>query len=268
MRLTSWNFLHGQALDPATVDGVTPLEASLNEIATDVLALQEVDHLLPRSGSTNQCAEIASKIGAQWWGFAPSILGTPGEKWRRLIATEQKVITSENVGQSQSSYGIALISNQPVSHWLRFELGKSLIGMPLAIAGENGKLRLLYVRDEPRVALAAVLENGWTVINTHLSFVPLFNIYQLLKLSRWAKKVEREFSTRVLLVGDFNLPWGIPTTVTRWKRATTALTYPSWDPKISFDYILADSLDISSLKEVAIPVLPVSDHRPISVAIN
>lgn len=268
MRLTSWNFLHGQALDPATVDGIAPLEASLNELATDVLALQEVDQLLPRSGGENQSASIASKIGAQWWGFAPSISGTPGEKWRRLKAAERIVITSVNVGQSQPSYGIALISNQPVNHWLRFELGKSLIGMPLAIAGENGRLRLLYVRDEPRVALAAVLDNGWTVINTHLSFVPLFNIYQLLKLSRWAKKVEREFSTRVLLVGDFNLPWGIPTKVTRWKRATTALTYPSWDPKISFDYILADSSDINSLKEIAIPALPVSDHRPISVEIN
>ena len=133
MRLTSWNFLHGQALDPATVDGITPLEASLNELATDVLALQEVDQLLSRSGGENQSASIASKIGAQWWGFAPSISGTPGEKWRRLKAAERIVITSENVGQSQPSYGIALISNQPVNHWLRFELGKSLIGMPLAI---------------------------------------------------------------------------------------------------------------------------------------
>ena len=268
MRLTSWNFLHGQVLDPALVGGVDPLEASLNELATDVLALQEVDHHLPRSGSDNQSASIASRIGAQWWGFAPAISGTPGEKWRRLNSAEQQVITAANVEQSQPSYGISLISNQPVSHWLRFELGKSLIGMPLAIAGENGKLRLLYVRDEPRVALAAVLDNGWTVINTHLSFVPLFNIYQLLKLSRWAKKIEREFSTRVVLVGDFNLPWGIPTRVTRLKRATHALTYPSWSPKISFDYILSRASSIGSMKEIAVSVLPVSDHRPITVEIN
>ena len=126
----------------------------------------------------------------------------------------------------------------------------------------------MYIKDEPRIALAAVMENGWTVINTHLSFVPLVNIYQFLKLSRWAKKIEREHSTRVLLVGDFNLPWGIPSKITRWKRATRALSYPSWNPKISFDYIFAQQENLSQLQEIEIPALTISDHRPVSVEAN
>lgn len=269
MRLTSWNFLHGQLLDPAGFDSQSAaLAGCLNEIASDLIALQEVDHQLPRTGEVNQSAEIAVSMGAQWWGFAPTITGTPSEKWEPLPAEQRVVITNDSHEAQLPSYGIAIISNQPVKKWLRCELGKSLIGMPLAIAGENGKMRPLYVRDEPRVAVAAVLENGWTVINTHLSFVPLFNIYQLLKLTRWAKKIERDYSTRVLLVGDFNLPWGIPTRVTHLKRATQALTYPSWDPKISFDYILTSANNLSALKEITVGELPVSDHRPITVEIN
>jgi endonuclease/exonuclease/phosphatase family metal-dependent hydrolase len=98
--------------------------------------------------------------------------------------------------------------------------------------------------------------------------VPFVNIFQLLKVSRWAKKIEKEYSTKVLLVGDFNLPWGIPARITRWVRATQALSYPSWKPAISFDYILAQPSEIELLKEVIHPQVPISDHRPISVDIN
>ena len=124
------------------------------------------------------------------------------------------------------------------------------------------------MKDEPRVALAAVLENGWTVINVHLSFVPFVNISQLLKVSRWAKKIEREHSTKVILLGDFNLPWGIPEKLTRWKRATISKSYPSWKPSIDFDYILVDPTNISRVREVAISQLPISDHRPITITIE
>jgi endonuclease/exonuclease/phosphatase family metal-dependent hydrolase len=93
------------------------------------------------------------------------------------------------------------------------------------------------------------------------------NAFQLFKVTRWAKKLERETSTKVALVGDFNLPWGIPTRITRWKRATDALTYPSWKPAISFDYILLrDGADLQAVEVVA-PQMAMSDHRPISIDI-
>jgi endonuclease/exonuclease/phosphatase family metal-dependent hydrolase len=95
----------------------------------------------------------------------------------------------------------------------------------------------------------------------------LVNLFQLLKVTRWAKHVERQYGTKIALVGDFNLPWGIPTRVTRWKRATQALTYPSWKPAISFDYILLRASTIESAKEVLTPGLSISDHKAISVDI-
>lgn len=264
MRLTSWNFLHGQRLNPAEN---TPLSEILAGLGSDLIALQEIDMNLARSGESNQPAEIAAALPGFQWGFAPTVHGTPGFQWKKVSRENLKVFTRED-SPLQSHYGIALVSRIPVKAWLRYELGKSLIGMPLLIANEKGKVAPFYVKDEPRVAMAAVLENGWIVINTHLSFVPLVNIYQLIKVTRWARKLAKQYQAEVALVGDFNLPWGIPTRITRWRRATNALTYPSWKPAISFDYILLRDSAIDKATEIETPVVPISDHRPISVDIN
>jgi endonuclease/exonuclease/phosphatase family metal-dependent hydrolase len=276
MRITSWNFLHGQPLKPPVADpnGLERDEVAeqcyacaVQTLESDLIALQEVDFNLERSGNENQSGTVARIMGAAHWGFAPAISGTPGVKWRKLKSDEKLVITDSNIGQVKElgSYGIAIISKVPVKSWLRLELGRSIIGMPLLIGNEKGKLAMLYVKDEPRVAIAAVLENGWTVINTHLSFVPLVNIYQLFKLSRWATSIERQYSTKVILLGDFNLPGGIPSKLTSWKRATQSLSYPSWAPKISFDYILMRQEHIAESEEVITPDLDISDHRAISI---
>ena len=275
MRITSWNFLHGQPLKAPTGDtagGPTPHDyaEAVNSLASNVIALQEVDFNLARSGSRNQSNDVAEIIGAAYWGFAPAISGTPGVKWRKLKASEKVVLTTKKAHISKEVneggfYGISIISTIPVKSWMRLELGRSLLGMPLAVGNQKGKLALIYVKDEPRVAIAAVLENGWTVINTHLSFVPLVNIYQLFKISRWAKAIEREYSTRVILLGDFNLPGGLPSKLTLWKRATQSLSYPSWSPKISFDYILMREEHLTDSSEVVAPTLDISDHRPISI---
>ena len=276
MRITSWNFLHGQPLKPPVADpsrlerdGVAEQRyaGAVQTLESDLIALQEVDFNLERSGNENQSGAVARIMGTAHWGFAPAISGTPGDKWRKLKSDEQLVITDSNIGQVKElgSYGIAIISKVPVKSWLRLELGRSIIGMPLLIGNEKGKLAMLYVKDEPRVAIAAVLENGWSVINTHLSFVPLVNIYQLFKLSRWATSIEREYSTKVILLGDFNLPGGIPSKLTSWKRATQSLSYPSWAPKISFDYILMRQEHLAESEEVITPDLDISDHRAISI---
>ena len=276
MRITSWNFLHGQPLKPPAVEpglgkdgdlGEQRYASAVRSLGSDLIALQEMDFKLERSGSLDQSRDVAKIISANYWGFAPAISGTPGVKWRKLKTDEKLILTHENVNQGEipGCYGISIISKVPVKKWLRLELGRSLLGMPLLIGNEKGKLAMLYVKDEPRVAIAAVLDNGWTVINTHLSFVPLVNIFQLLKLSLWAESIEREYATKVILLGDFNLPWGIPSKLTRWKRATQSLSYPSWGPKISFDYILMRQENLVQGVEVTVPSLDISDHRPISI---
>ena len=263
MRITSWNFLHGQSLNPAEK---ADFQGAFAQLGSDVLALQEIDMNLDRSGISNQPAEIARALGASNYGFAPTVHGTPGFSWKKVSTANRKVFTSQD-SLLEDHYGIAIVSKVPVKHWLRYELGKAWIGLPLLVANEKGKVAPFYVKDEPRVALAAVLENGWIVINLHLSFVPLVNTFQLLKVTRWAKKLNKEYGSEVALVGDFNLPWGIPTRITRWRRATDALTYPSWKPAISFDYILLRRDSQSKSKEVIAPVMTLSDHRPISIDI-
>lgn len=263
MRITSWNILHGQSLKPTEVADFPAVAASLE---SDVLALQEIDMGLERSNNANQVALIAEEMGAVAWGFLPTVHGTPGISWRKLTSSERRVIT--NVDQAAAQfYGVAIVSKVPVKHWLRCELGKAWIGLPLLVANAKGKVAPFYVKDEPRVAIAAVLENGWTVINTHLSFVPFVNSFQLLKLTRWAKRIEREYSTKVILLGDFNLPWGLPTRITKWQRATDSLTYPSWKPAISFDYILLRQSEIDTATETVHEQPAISDHRPISIEI-
>lgn len=264
MRITSWNILHGQSLNPAEKSDFSAVAASLT---SDVLALQEIDLNLERSGGRNQVADIAQAMGASHWGFAPTLHGTPGFSWRKLTTAETRVITYKEE-EARQLYGVGIASKIPVQHWLRYELGKAWIGLPLLIANEKGKVAPFYVKDEPRVAIAAVLENGWTVINTHLSFVPFVNLFQLLKLTRWVKKLEQEYQTKVILLGDFNLPWGLPTRITRWKRATQALSYPSWKPAISFDYILLRKTEIDISVEVIHDQVAVSDHRSISIDIR
>jgi endonuclease/exonuclease/phosphatase family metal-dependent hydrolase len=249
-------------------DSKASLASAVKKIAPEVLAIQEVDFLLPRSNSLNQVLEIAKSMKAVDWAFAPSVIGTPGEKWRALNDQDESIITGENKGEG--SYGIGFASTIPVTAYERIELGRSLVGMPLLVPGGEdgkGKPRFIYVQDEPRVALVAHLENGWSIINTHLSFVPGVNFKQLNKLKRWAEKSSEETGNKVVIMGDLNLPKGLPVVGSSWKSLITQNTYPSWGAKIQFDYILCkDSLK----KTTSIPTTAtgISDHLPISVEIE
>jgi len=247
------------------------------QVHSDIYGFQEVDHFLPRSHSRPQMRDIAETLGARDWAMAPSVIGTPGEKWRPLRKDEPEIITnkSSHLELMHESYGIGIVSKVPVISWHRLNLGNSPIGMPLVVPGDEtgkGRPRFIYVRDEPRVAIAAVLENGWVIINTHLSFVPGFNLAQLRKIKRWARKLGEENKCRVVIMGDLNLPKNLPVIASDWISLVQQNTYPSWGAKIQFDYILAQGLregkyhpiDTSTL---AISHLGISDHLPLAVEI-
>jgi len=245
------------------------LASAMKKIAPQVLAVQEVDYFLPRSNSVNQIQEVAKAMKAVDWAFAPSIIGTPGEKWRALKDSDESIITTASKSQS-GAYGIAFASTIPVTAFERIELGRSIVGMPLLVPGGEdgrGKPRFIYVQDEPRVALVAHLENGWSIINTHLSFVPGVNFKQLNKLKKWAEKSSKETGNKVVIMGDLNLPKNLPVVASSWKSLVTQNTYPSWGAKIQFDYILCND---SLKKTKAIPTTStgISDHLPISVEIE
>jgi endonuclease/exonuclease/phosphatase family metal-dependent hydrolase len=274
MRITSWNILHGMAIPPAA-KGVKPTSLSdagqkiAAELAPDVIGIQECDYALARSENVNQIAELATSIGAPYFAFASCIIGTPGETWRKLNESDKRIITNTDSSSHEGSYGIGIASKIEVLQWHRLDLGNSPIGAPLLIPGDEsgpGKVRPIYIRDEPRVALAATLANGYTVINTHLSFVPGFNLHQLRKLKRWAIELEKETRTIAIIMGDLNLPKNILVVGSQWKSLATQATYPSWGAKIQFDYILSKApLTLQYLPTV---LSGVSDHLPLSVEIK
>jgi len=252
------------------------LGEAIQAIGADVIGIQEVDEQLARSENVSQTAVVAEAMSTQHWGFAPVMVGAPGEKWRKLNSLDAQIITIENVQANRQSnvdgnYGIGLVSKVPVKHWDRLELGNSPFGMPLVIPAENKKgkqsVKMIYVADEPRVALAATLDNGWTVINTHLSFVPFVNFWQLRKIKKWAAQLSARYGTQALIIGDTNLPKGLPAVASNWNSLVEQNSYPSWGGKVQFDYILSDSLKPDQYE--ALPTLNtgVSDHLPVRVNI-
>ena len=261
---------------PPAAKGVKPTSLSdagqkiAAELAPDVIGIQECDYALARSENINQIAEIATSIGTPFFAFAPCIIGTPGEKWRKLNESDKRVFTNADTSQNhEGSYGIGIASKVEVLQWHRLDLGNSPVGAPLLIPGDEsgpGKIRPIYIRDEPRVALAATLANGYTVINTHLSFVPGFNFRQLRKLKRWAAELEKATDTIAIIMGDLNLPKNLPVVGSQWKSLATQATYPSWGPKIQFDYILSKAPVTS--RHLPTVLTGVSDHLPLSVEIE
>ena len=261
MKVTSWNLLHGMSIPPQKDDNFAGFAQAAADLGADLLAIQEVDHRLARSNGLPQTKAIADAMKAADWAFAPSIIGSPESKWR---AAKDEIATNlQNTHDIDSgSYGIGIISKIKVLKWHRLNLGRSRIGMPLLIPNtETGKAKAIYIKDEPRLALAAELENGWTVINTHLSFVPGMNIFQLAKLKSWADT----FGEKVLLLGDFNLPGGIPALGSNWQSLHVQSTYPSWQPKIQFDYILSKGVVLKDVIQIPTTKSGISDHLPLSI---
>lgn len=285
MRITSWNLLHGQG-----ARSFRAIADALDVGNSDfVIGVQEVDAFQDRSDQVFQVADLASELGAKHFAFVRCVIGTPGFKWRKVRSDEAVLMASSDSTNINStniagervlnddnppSYGIGLITNIPVTKWEVLALGKSVIGLPLVFpAGDvNGsarpKLRIIYVKDEPRYAVAAQLANGFTVVNLHLSFVPFVNLFQLWRVKRWLAKMPGKH----ILLGDLNLPFDLPVKLSKWKSLVSMASYPTWQPKIQFDYIISDNfaVDMSS-KDLVKPIFlksDISDHLPITIEIN
>jgi len=271
MRVISWNLLHGQVIPPlAEQDWQQNLITSAKDVAKhfqpDFISLQEVDYLQPRSGNINQTKLIAESMGLKYWYYLPALLGTPGSRWQRVKNLEPGIISQNTNNPSpNTSYGIGFATSVPVKKIYTKALGRSIIGMPLLIPKDNGKGgRFIYVKDEPRVALIAELENGLTIATTHLSFVPFVNVFQLNRLIIALKKL----SGVPVLVGDLNLPANIPSKLSGFKSVISQSTYPSWKPKIQFDYIMVANNQEVQATPLSTIKPNISDHVPIGAELN
>ena len=274
MRVISWNLLHGQKIPPTNsqdwqAEVVSAAKKVADELQPNFIALQEVDYFQSRSNLTNQTKLVAQSMQLKYWAYLPTLIGTPGEKWRSVKDLENSIITESSLDKNpKASYGIALATNWPIKKLYVKKLGRSIVGMPLLIPKDDGKgVRFIYVKDEPRVALIAELENGYTIATTHLSFVPGVNVFQLNKLTSYLKKLPG----LALLTGDLNLPANLPSKFSGFKSLISQATYPSWKPKIQFDYIMlrkSEIKSVSSIKPMKSTATGISDHTPIGVEIQ
>lgn len=225
MRFATFNLLHGRSIDDGLVvpDRLTEAVRSLR---ADVLALQEVDRHQDRSGGIDMTAMVADTLGASDFRFVPSLTGTPGFDWQQAALDEPA---------GKPAYGIGLVSRHPVVDWHPVALGGSKARLPVVLEGP--KRRVLFVKDEPRVAVAAVLAPGApvrTVIATHLSFAPGFNVLQLRRLRQAVRALPRP----LLLLGDLNLPHWAARAVPGWRPLARTATVPAPQPRIQLDHAL------------------------------
>ena len=252
LRLATFNALSGRSLEGGRVD-LAAFSAAVAGLDADVLALQEVDRHQPRSHGSDQAALAAQALGASDFRYVATVQGTPGEPgW----------VTGRHATQPHDgpSYGVALICRRSVRAWhiLHLEPARGRFPLPLPCWPP----RILWLPDEPRVVLAAELdEPRLTVACTHLSFVPGVNVAQLRKARDWLATLPGPR----LLLGDLNLPGRIPARITGWTPLAAAPTFPARAPRLQLDHALACPETTLRRSRATTQHLQVSDHRALLV---
>jgi endonuclease/exonuclease/phosphatase family metal-dependent hydrolase len=252
MRLASFNILNGRSLSDGEVDAGR-LRAAVTLLDADVLGLQEVDRDQPRSHRLDLSAEAAAAMGGEG-RFAAAIVGTPGETWRPA--------RDSDTAATGPAYGIGLVSRLPVRRWLVTRLPSAPMRSPILVPGPRRKVR--WLRDEPRVLIAAVLDTPdgpLTVANTHLSVLPGWNGAQL----RRAARAVRGLPGPRILLGDLNLPGALPRWLTGWTPLATVATFPTREPRVQLDHILAHGPGLPPVAGAGAREMAVSDHRALLV---
>lgn len=253
MRLATFNLLHGRSLSDGTVVA-DRLHDAVQHLAADVVGLQEVDRGQSRSDARDLTREVARSMGADAWRFVPALVGTPGATWRAAVDADH----APDAGGAM--YGCGLVSRYPVTSWQTVRLPAAPVRSPVLLPGTR---RAVWLQDEPRVGIAAVLDTplgALTVATTHLSFVPVWNGVQLRRLCRELAALP---GPRVLL-GDLNMPPPFPRVLSGWRVLAAAPTYPSTEPRIQLDHVLGSG-PLPRVLSVETPQLPVSDHRALLV---
>ncbi|MGF7237077.1 MAG: endonuclease/exonuclease/phosphatase family protein [Frankia sp.] len=295
MRLASFNLMHARSLTDGLVDG-DRLVTAVAGLRADVLALQEVDRDQPRSGGLDLTALAARAMGVGPGDhrFEPALLGTPGESWRpatdaapaspRPLETPVPTTVAPETAPAPPrpretlapaaiapvarapatpAYGVGLVSRFPVEEWRVVRLPAAPVRSPVVVPAGPRRVRVLMLDDEPRVGLVAVLATPTgrlTVVSTHLSFVPGWNVVQLRRLVA----ALRDLPDPVVLLGDLNLPGAVARLASGWRSLATAATYPSPRPRVQLDHALARGR-LPAVTRVVAERTPISDHRALLV---
>ena len=248
IEVATWNLLHALDVRTGRID-LGAVAAGIDAMDVDVVALQEVDRGLSRTGRVDQVAELASALG--WHGtFAPALLGDPQRGWAPGPGS--------GPDPGGPAYGIGLLSRTPMTGIAR----RALPG------GGHGERRPEHVGRvlpgwdrEPRAVLRACV-GGLTVATTHLSFQAWRSVRQL--------RVALSFigPGPGLLLGDLNLPLPVLRAVlagTGWRAAGAGKTYPSWRPNMQLDHVLRRGVEAGHARVG--PRGP-SDHLPVCATVT
>jgi endonuclease/exonuclease/phosphatase family metal-dependent hydrolase len=259
MKIAVWNIMHGELVTPSKfTNAPAALAHAIASFATDINAIQEVDHFHPRTDSVNQSAAMATAAGHSNWAFLPLFI-VDGERVRNIVASDPQIISSQNP-IDLPSYGITITSEQKPDFWLRKDFIRAKFGkwMTIHVAGNPTKI---FARDHSRAALAAIYEDK-IVINSHLSFIWPFNALSFIQLLRWGRELQKTYDKEVFIAGDFNLRHLY--FLSTWKSHFSHLTFPVWKPDRQIDYLLSSQLHSSCYEVIS---LETSDHCAIVVEI-
>ena len=255
MRVVTFNICSGRSLRDGRVD-VERFAGVIAGLDADVLVLQEVDRDQPRSGGADLCRVAAEAMGAREQVFAPTLYGTPGERWT----------AADDHPRDGPAYGCALLSRFPLRAVQVLRMPAAPVALPLWVPGAG----VLVVREEPRVAIVAQADVGdgheLTVVGTHLAFAPVWK-------SRQLRRVVEQVRARpdpLLLLGDLNLRGSTPARLTGYRSLADRPTFPAPRPRFQLDHVLLRQSDVGRASVVATstPSLAVSDHRPLVVELE
>jgi endonuclease/exonuclease/phosphatase family metal-dependent hydrolase len=243
-RLLTWNVLHGLDLASGSTD-LSRLARMLAAVDADVIALQEVDRDLRRSGFEDQTEALAAALGMAG-AFAPALLGDPDDRWAPPVEPDP----------GGPAYGVAILTREPAPATVR------------RLPGGGAGTRQVGARSpnpgwdrEPRVALTVEVPAGGGVLRvttTHLSYLPWRGLAQL----RSAAHVAGAGGRPAVLLGDLNLPARVVRrALPRWHHPGGAPTYPAAGPRVQLDQVVATGgVEIRRLDTG--PAGP-SDHLPV-----
>ena len=238
LRVGTWNIAGARREQTNQVD-LDAVVAGVRALGVDLLAVQEVDRQLARSGRSDHPAVIAQALGTDWfWSYAPALVG---DDFRPLSGLDP----------GGPGYGNLLVSRLPLAavEQLRF---------PPAGGGEQ------------RTAILASLQVGSrpvTVAATHLSNKQGHNVRQLREL----QQVAGSRGAPRLVVGDLNLPSTVLVLASRrgWPETGRGRTWPNSAPTQQLDHILRnDPAGLVRPRGARVVAAPVSDHRALVVELD